>query len=386
MEKVGGRVYLVDLVEQVASTANIASYANIVLEKSILRKLINTSNEIVKSCYSQEQAVDDLLDQAEQHIFQISQTRIREGFIPIANLVNQTLEQIDSHSMATGLLTGFDKLDEMTLGLHPGDFVVIAGRPSMGKTSLAMNIAENVATRKDSPTGVGIFSVEMSREQLVFRMLCGRAGINQHELRANKLRDSEWQKLAYSANSLSSAPIFIDDAAALTPLEMRAKARRLKAQYNVGLFIIDYIQLMHTSGFSENRQQEMSLISRNLKALAKELHVPVVALSQLSRAVEQRGGDKRPQLADLRESGAIEQDADLVMFVFRQELYIHDKQSKEYKDVEGRAEIIVAKQRNGPTGMAELTFLKNLSKFENLEHRRRDLPPGVEPVGGDMPF
>ena len=394
LERVGGRVYLVQLAESVASTANVTWHANIILEKALLRRLINTSNEIVRSCYTMEQPVDDLLDQAESHIFSISESRLRRGFTPLKDLVNSSLEEIDNMQVSkgglTGIKTGFHKLDELTLGLHKSDLIVVAGRPSMGKTSLAMNIAEYVATRENDPVSVGIFSIEMSKEQLVFRMLCGRARLNQQDVRAGKLKESQWPLLTTAANALTNAPIFVDDSPTLSALEMRAKARRLKAQHNIGLIIVDYIQMMHGSQRAENRQQEIAIISRGMKALAKELEIPVIAISQLSRQVEQRGGDKRPQLSDLRESGAIEQDADLVMFVYRPEFYFShlEKTDPKYLEVEGKAEIIVSKQRNGPTGIAELTFVKNYARFENLAApHRRDLPAGVEPVeGADMPF
>ncbi len=370
LDKVGGRVYLVELVEQVASTGNVASYAGIVLEKSVLRRLIETSNEILRSCYAVEKPADELLDQAEANIFNISESRLRQGFVPVKNLIDSTMEKIDSMQVSegglSGMRTGFPDLDATTLGLHNGELIVIAGRPSMGKTALAMNIAENVATREKDPKTVGMFSIEMSKEALVLRMLCGRARLNQHKVRAGRLSDPEWRKLPLAGNALSNAPILVDDSPTLSPLEMRAKTRRLKAQHGLDLIIVDYIQLMHSNTRVENRQQEISLITRNLKALAKELDIPVVALSQLSRAVEQRGGEKRPQLADLRESGAIEQDADLVLLLYREELYRShlDRNDPKYLEVQGQAEVIVAKQRNGPTGKVLLTFLDAYTRFE----------------------
>ena len=391
LEKVGGRVYLVELAESVASTANVASYAGIVLEKALLRKLISTSNEIVHSCYNMEESVDDLLDHAESTIFSISESRMRKGFIGMGDLVRGSLEEIDNMQLSkgglSGLTTGFPKLDEITLGLHAGDLVIVAGRPSMGKTSLAMNIAENVATREKDPVGVGIFSIEMSKEQLVFRMLCGRAKLNQQKVRSGKLPQKDWPRLTMAGSVLSKAPIFVDDSATLTSLEMRAKARRLKAQHDVGLIIVDYIQMMHGTARSENRQQEIAVLSRGATALAKELQVPVIAISQLSRQVEQRGSDKRPQLADLRESGAIEQDADLVMFVYRPEFYMPhvEKTDPQFLEIEGKAEIIIAKQRNGPTGIVNLAFVKEFARFESLAEERYHLPPGVDPVINDTP-
>jgi replicative DNA helicase len=391
IEKVGGRTYLVELVEGVASTANVASYANIVLEKSILRRLIATSTEIAKSCYSLERPVDDLLDIAEANIFSISESRLRQGFVPLKKLIADSFVQIEGfqagEGQQEGILTGFSELDAMTQGLHNGDFVVVAGRPSMGKSALAVNIAEHVAISQKRP--VAIFSIEMSKEQLALRMLCGKSKINQHRLRSRKLTDEEFGRLTRAGGILSLADIFIDDSPTLTTLEMRAKARRLKAQYDISLIVVDYIQMMHATGRFDNREQIIANISRNMKVLAKELGIPVLACSQLSRMVEHRGGEKRPQLADLRESGAIEQDADVVMFVYRPEFYLSEDERKDAKnrDKIGTAEIIVAKQRNGPTGVAHLIFLKEFASFENAAPGYRELPSDAEPVGGpDVPF
>ena len=390
LEKVGGRVYLVDLVEQVASTANVASHAAIVLEKSVLRSLISTSNEIVRSCYSEQSAVDELLDQAEANIFRISEKRLRKGFVSLKDLVHPAFDQIEEFREAgTGLgaRTGYTELDSMTNGLHNGDLVVIAGRPSMGKTSFALNIAEHVAVTQKK--AVGVFSVEMSKEALVLRMLSTRARISQQRIRAGKASDAEVQRLARAAGTLAETGIFLDDSATLSSLEMRAKARRLAAQHDIALMVVDYIQLMHSSVRIENRQQEIALITRSMKALAKELDIPLIAISQLSRQVEQRGGEKRPQLSDLRESGAIEQDADLVMFVHRPEVYLSPAERDEPKNADklGMAEIIVAKQRNGDTGSVNLKFFKEYTRFENLAAEYRALPPDVDTdAGGDIPF
>jgi len=392
LERIGGRVYLVQLAESVATTANIVHHCNIVLEKSVLRKLIQTSNEIVRSCYAMEMPVDDLLDAAEANIFNISESRLRKGFTSIKELMPSTFEQIENlqseESALVGIKTGFTDMDNMTNGLHRGDLIIVAGRPSMGKSALVMNIAEHIAVNQNK--GVGVFSVEMSNEALALRVLCGRARVSQQRLRAGKLKKEEWPRLTVAGGSLSDAPIFIDDSPNLTSLEMRAKARRLKAQYDIALIIVDYIQMMHASGRHENRQQEIASISRNLKILAKELDIPVVACSQLSRMVEQRGGDKRPQLADLRESGAIEQDADVVMFVYRPEHYLShlERTDPKFQEVEGRAEIIVAKQRNGPTGAVNLTFIKEFARFENPAPGFRELPVDVErvPPDEDIPF
>lgn len=393
LEKIGGRVYLVELAENVVTTANVAVYANIVLEKSLLRRLIQTSNEIIKSCYTLERSAEDLLDLAEQNIFDISESRLRRGFASIKELIPSTFEAIEDlqspDSSLVGINTGFTDLDVMTNGLHRGDLVIVAGRPSMGKSAFAVNIAEHVGMNLKK--GVGIFSVEMSKEQLALRMLCGKARISQQRLRARKLRSEEWQGLTVAGGSLAEAPIFIDDTPTLSALEIRAKARRLKAQHDIALIIVDYIQMVHGSGRFENRQQEIASISRSLKALAKELDIPVIACSQLSRQVEQRGGDKRPQLSDLRESGAIEQDADVVMFIYRPEHYLShlERNDPKFLEVKGKAEIIIAKQRNGPTGVVHLTFLRDFARFENMDKRERyqEVPPGVEPVeGGDIPF
>ncbi|UCG63299.1 MAG: replicative DNA helicase [Candidatus Zixiibacteriota bacterium] len=391
LAQIGGRVYLVELIEMVASTANMVHHCTIVAEKAVLRLLIQSSNEIVYSCHAQEQNVDDLLDLAESTIFHISQSRLRKGFMAVKDLMPSTFEQIEElqsgGSGLVGLKTGFDDLDTMTNGLHRGELVIVAGRPSMGKSALVVNIAEYVAVKLGK--AVGVFSIEMSAEALALRMLCGRARISQQRLRARKLKKEEWPRLTVAGGSLSEAPIFIDDSANLTSLEMRAKARRLKMQHDVALIIVDYIQMMQASGRHENRQQEMAAISRSLKVLAKELDVPVLACSQLSRMVEQRGGEKRPQLSDLRESGAIEQDADVVMFVFRSEHYLShlERTDPKFQEIEGKAEIIVAKQRNGPTGVVNLTFIKDFARFENPAAGYRELPPDAEPVSEDnLPF
>jgi len=380
LDKIGGRLYLVELAEGVATTANIESHSKIILDRSTLRKLIGTSTKIVNSCYGLEHDVTELLDQAEANIFAISESRLRTGFVSLKEMMPTTFEQIeeyqDTKGGLVGLETGYHSLDAMTGGLHESNFIVIAARPSMGKTALALNIAEYVAIEKKVP--VGIFSIEMSKEQLALRLLCGRARLSQHKLRTGRLKDSEWQQLSYAAGPLGEADIYIDDSGTLSALEMRAKARRLKAQHDVGLIIVDYIQMMHGSARAENRQQEMSLISRAFKSLSKELSIPIIAISQLSRMVEMRGGDKRPQLSDLRESGAIEQDADVVMFIFREEFYLSnlDRDDPKFIEAEGRAELNVAKQRNGPTGKMDLTFVKDYIRFENPAYDRR--PPEIQ--------
>jgi len=375
LDKVGGRMYLLELTEKIATTANIEYHCNIVLEKSTLRKLINTSTQIVSQCYDATQDVDDLLDRAEQGIFSISEKRIKEGFIPLGDLLPHTFESIEEYQkkggMITGIPTGFFELDYLTGGLQKSDLIVVASRPSMGKTSLCLTIAEHVAIEAKVP--VGVFSLEMAKSQLAQRMLCSRARFSTHKMRTGKLGDHEYSNLAMAVGPLSEAKIFIDDTPSIGILQLRAKSRRLKAQHDVGLIIVDYLQLMQGPRSAESRQQEISMISRSLKGLAKELDVPVIAVSQLSRKVEDRGGEKRPMLADLRESGAIEQDADVVMFIYRPELYKIEK-FRDGTPTEGLAEIIISKHRNGPTGELRLVFLKNSARFENPEIIRREVP------------
>lgn len=388
LEPIGGRVYLVGLIEEIVSIANLKYHCDIVLEKSTLRKLINTSTEIITSCYSADVPVMELLNNAEANIFSISQERLKKGFIPLKDLMPETFDQIENlqsnDSTLMGTKTGYTEIDEMTNGMHNGDLIIVAGRPSMGKSSLVMNMAEHIAIEHKKT--VGVFSLEMSKEALALRLLCGRARVSQQKLRAGKLTDKEWQELTHASGPLADAPIYIDDTPDLGSLEMLAKARRLKAQNDLGLVIVDYIQMMQMSSRYENRQQEMSAISRSMKILAKELNVPVIACSQLSRNVESRP-DKRPMLSDLRESGAIEQDADLVMFVFREEHYMAhiEKTDPKFLEVEGKAEIIIAKQRNGPTGNIKLAFVKEFARFENLAPGYREVPAGVEPIAGDEP-
>ena len=390
LEAIGGRVYLVGLIEEIVSISNLKYHCEIVLEKSTLRKLINTSSEIITSCYAADVPADELLNNAEANIFSISQSRMKKGFVPLKDLMPSTFDQIENlqseDSTLLGIKTGYSEIDEMTNGLHDGDLIIVAGRPSMGKSSLVMNMAEYIAIEKKKP--VGVFSIEMSKEALALRLLCGRARISQQKLRAGKLRDDEWPRLTSAGGVLADAPIYIDDTPDLGTLEMLAKARRLKSQNDLGLVIVDYIQMMQMTGKHENRQQEMSAISRSMKILAKELNVPVIACSQLSRNVESRT-DKRPMLSDLRESGAIEQDADLVMFVYREEHYMAhiEKTDPKFLEVEGKAEIIIAKQRNGPTGVAKLAFVKDFARFENLAPGYREVPAGVEPIDGEpSPF
>ena len=361
LESVGSEPYLAELVDNVATSANIDHHVKILLEKNTLRSLISTAAEITTNCFSSEAEAQDILDNAEARIFGISEARIKNSFESLGQLLPKTFQDIEGYSKGglQGVPTGFTDLDEMTSGLQRSDLIIIAGRPSMGKTAFALTIALHAAAVGKCPTA--IFSLEMSKAQLAQRMLCAEARINMHQLRSGKLPHKELPKLSLAAGPLSEAPLFIDDTPGITVLELRAKARRLKAQQNLSFIIIDYLQLMGSSGSIESRQQEISQISRSLKGIAKELDVPVVALSQLSRAVEQRGGDHRPQLSDLRESGAIEQDADVVMFVYREEVYNKDLPD----DQKGLAEIIIGKQRNGPIGKVDVTFIRDYARFEN---------------------
>ncbi|MFQ5638110.1 MAG: replicative DNA helicase [bacterium] len=365
LEEVGGAYYVTDLANRVPSAAGVEHYAKIVLEKSLLRKLIEVSNEIANDAYEARDDAVELIDAAEQKIFTLSEKKLRRGFISIDPILQDTFEIIDGfhkrEGSVTGVATGFKGLDAMTSGFQNSDLIIIAGRPSMGKTAFCLNIARNAAIENKLP--VGIFSLEMSNTQLAMRMLCSESRVDAHKLRTGKLPESDWPRLSTYVGKLSEAPIYIDDTAALSVLEIRAKARRLKAEKNVGMIVIDYLQLVKGPRSSESRQIEISMISQSLKALAKELVIPVVALSQLSRAVESRGGDRRPILSDLRESGAIEQDADVVMFIYRPEVY------GQTEDL-GIAEIIVAKQRNGPTGTEKLHFHKAHVRFEDLEPYR----------------
>jgi len=379
LDEVGGSFYLTELAESVPSAANVDYHAKIVLEKSLLRKLITTATNIISESYSAEGDVFSIIDRAEQTIFNLSERRLRRGFVPIENILHETFEEIEkAHNRkegVTGIPSGFDELDALTAGFHNSELIIVAGRPSMGKTAFSLNIARNVAVDYNIP--VGIFSLEMANYQLAMRMLCSEARVNSHLLRTGRLPESEFPKLSIAVGNLAEAPIYIDDSPALAILELRAKARRLKAEKNIGLLIVDYMQLIQGPKNVENRQQEISMISRSLKALAKELDVPVIALSQLSRAVETRGGDKRPMLSDLRESGAIEQDADLVLFIYRAERYSQSLDDDTISQ-KGKAEIIIGKQRNGPTGTVTLAFINDYARFENLEPYYRDVDFGPD--------
>ncbi len=373
LENVGGSTYLATLVDYVPTAANIAYYCKLVKEKSVARKLIEVSTDIATSGYAGGD-MEEILDQAEKSIFEIAENRIRPSYFPVRDILKDTFKSIEKlyerKELVTGVPTGYHDLDEMTAGLQPSDLIIVAGRPSMGKTAFALNLVEYAATHVDDPLPTVIFSLEMSKEQLVQRMLCSLARVDAGQLRTGHLGESDWPKLTMAAGQLNETQIYIDDTPAISVLELRSKARRLKAEHGLGLVVVDYLQLMRGSN-SENRQQEISEISRSLKALAKELKLPVVALSQLNRSLESRT-DKRPMLADLRESGAIEQDADLIMFIYRETVYCEDCKSRERTCEKGHdkdAEIIIGKQRNGPIGTVHLTFRGKFTRFENQAKR-----------------
>ena len=371
LESSGGKDYIGFLVDAVPTAANVEYHAKIVREKALRRRLIEVSTAIVAEAFESGSPATELLDEAEHKIFEVNQSRGAEGFTRIKELLWPTMERIEEIQRGggsiTGVASGFKDLDELTAGFQGSDLVIIAARPSMGKTAFVLNIAQNAALDNNVP--VAFFSLEMSKEQLVQRLLTSEGRVDAQRLRKGKLHDDEFVRLGRAAGILSHAPIWIDDTPAMTLLELRSKARRLKMEHNIGMVVLDYLQLMQGPTNTESRQQEISYISRSLKALARELRIPVVALSQLSRAPEQRTGEnKRPQLSDLRESGAIEQDADLVMFIYRQEMY-EGPTDKDGNSLEGRSEIIIGKQRNGPTGFVNLYFNKTYTRFENLSPR-----------------
>ncbi|HSE87652.1 MAG TPA: replicative DNA helicase [Candidatus Binatia bacterium] len=365
LDAVGGSAYLASLADFVPTAANISYYARIVREKAILRSLITTATEIATRGYEEQGNVEEFLDTAEKVIFDISEKKIKASFVAVGDMIKDTLKTVERlyerKEMVTGVPTGYEDLDKLTAGLQPSDLVIVAGRPSMGKTAFSLNIAANAAF---AGVGVAVFSLEMAKEQLVLRMLCSEARVNNSKVRSGYLAERDFPKLANAAGRLHEALIYIDDTPAISILELRAKARRLVRDRTkkVGLIVIDYLQLMRGMGGASNREQEISEISRSLKALAKELAVPVIAISQLNRRVEDRG-DRRPMMSDLRESGAIEQDADVIMFIYRDEVYNQNSEEK------GKAEIIVAKQRNGPIDTVELTFLNEFMRFENYTPR-----------------
>ena len=366
LDEVGGPAYISALTDGVPRSANIEYYAKIVKEKSTLRRLIQSANEVLVRAYDAEEDADDLLDEAERSIFQIAEHRLRTGFVPLSELVDggyQLIEQLQQQrGLVTGVPSGFVDLDELTSGFQKQDLVIVAARPSMGKTSLVLNMAMHCGV--EAGKTVGIFSLEMSRQQLFLRMLTSEARVDAHRFRGGFLGEHDYARLVDAFGRLHDAKVFIDDSPGVGILEMRAKSRRLKLEHGLDLLIVDYLQLMQGRGKFDNRQQELASISRALKILAKELDVPILALSQLSRAPEARG-DHRPQLSDLRESGALEQDADVVLFIFREEMYSQDGERR--PEIEGVAELIVGKQRNGPVGTVKLAFLKQYTRFENLQ-------------------
>jgi len=374
LEQVGGSQYLVDLVNGVPSAANMVYYARIVRDKGMLRNLITTSGEINNMAYEARGDVGEVMEEAEQKIFEVTQQKITGQSVKIKDIIIQVYESLEHRSgqMITGVATNFLELDELTCGLQRGEMIIVAARPSMGKTALGLNIAEYVGADSEMP--VAIFSLEMGAQQLAERMLAGRAHINSHKLRQGLLSDNDYRRLSDTANDLSQAPIFIDDSPSLSPLELRAKARRLKLQQDIQLVVVDYLQLMHVAGV-DSRVQEVGQISRHLKALARELNVPVIAMSQLNRSPEGREGH-RPRMSDLRESGNIEQDADVIIMLHRESYYRQaaDKETGDSasefspgsEDVDNVAELIITKQRNGPTGTVKLTWIPEWTRFENL--------------------
>ncbi len=383
LEEVGGESYLAALVDAVPTAAGVTHHARLVKEKALLRDLISAAGGIIERSYEGMEDAETFVDEAERVIFEISQDRISQSFVSMSEVLKSTFKTIEElyerKELVTGVPAGFIDFDRLTAGLQPSDLVIIAGRPSMGKTAFALSIAQNVGTQNNLP--VGVFSLEMSKEQLVIRLLCALARLDIQKLRTGFLDKNDWPRLTTAAGKLAEAPIYIDDSAALTALDIRARARRLKAEKGLSLLIVDYLQLIRGRGRVENRQQEITEITRGLKELAKELSIPVIALSQLSRQVEHREG-RRPQLADLRESGAIEQDADLVVFIYRPEVYETNEEKR--REIEGEAEIIIAKQRNGPIGNISLSFIKEYARFESIA--RQEYAEPSEPVDEAVPF
>ncbi len=370
LENIGGPAFLAELVDAVPSAANIEHYTRVVKEKAVLRQLISASTEISTRCYEEHGSIDEFVDQCEELIFKVGEARIKSGFVHVKDLMKVSFETVESlyerKENITGVASGFADLDGLTAGFQRSDLVIIAGRPSMGKTSFALNVAMNAAIDGGVPTAV--FSLEMSKEQIALRILCAKAKVNLKSLRTGYLIQEDWGRLTQAVGSISDSPLYVDDTPAINTLEIRAKARRLKKERDLGLIVVDYLQLMRGATKSDSREKEISEISRSLKALAKELNLPVIALSQLNRKVEERP-NKRPQLADLRESGAIEQDADVILFIYRDEVY----NKSEDNPKKGEAEIIVGKQRNGPIGLVTAVFDSRFSTF--LPHARRDEPP-----------
>lgn len=371
LEEVGGASYLASLMDGVPRMSNISQYTRIVKEKAMLRRLIHSANDILVRSFANEEEASDLLEAAERAIFELGQQKIQSGFIQLEQLLPETYEHLQNLSqqqeLITGIATGFSKLDQMLSGLQNSDLIVLAARPGCGKTSLALNIGQHAAIAGKKT--VGIFSLEMSAQQLVTRLLCAEARVDSHRVRSGRLSKRDWSELTKAMSRLSQAHMFIDDTPGVSIMEMRSKARRLKAEHDLDLLIVDYMQLMSGKGADshrfESREKEIAHISRSLKAMAKELKIPVFALSQLSRAPEQRRGNHRPQLSDLRESGSIEQDADVVLFIYREDMY---KKREDLDDESGVATVIIGKQRNGPTGEVKLAFIEEWTKFENLAY------------------
>jgi replicative DNA helicase len=364
LEEIGGASYLSSLMDGVPKSLNIEFHARIIKEKSLLRQLILSSAKIISSSYEQKEDADLILDEAQAAIIGVAEQRVKPGFVSVGNLMAPTMDMIkvlhDRKETVTGIPTGFRDLDQVTAGLHNSEFIVVAARPSMGKTALCLNICQYAGIRTDY--SIGFFSLEMAKEQVVIRLLCGEAQLDIKKVRTGFIGERDFEKLKLGAETLSRAKIFVDESAALTVMEMKAKARRLKMEQNLDILFVDYIQLMRPGGKFENRNQEMSYISRSLKELAKDIKIPVVGISQLSRAPERGRREPIPQLSDLRESGAIEQDADVVIFIYRPELYRPNDEN-----IKGEAEINVAKQRNGPTGRLKLAFIKEYARFADME-------------------
>ena len=370
LEEVGGAAYLSSLMDGVPRNLNVEYYAKVIKEKALLRRLILSSAQIISASYEEKEDADDLLNAAQTAIIDVSEQRTRQGFIPLGALTGPAMAMIEKlaerREAVTGVDTGFRDLNKITAGFHPAELVIVAARPSMGKTAICLNMAQHVGLRTDK--SVGFFSMEMSKEALVIRMLCADALIDIKSVRTGFISDRELERLRLSAEALTPSRIFLDETPALTLMEMKAKARRLKMEGTLDIVFVDYIQLMRAGGRFENRNQEMSFISRSLKELAKELSIPVVGISQLSRAPEKMRREPRPMLSDLRESGAIEQDADVVIFIFRPEMYLSLEERESQSALQGIAEVIVAKQRNGPTGTVKLAFQNKFARFENLEY------------------
>ena len=387
LDEIGGAYYLTELTSRVDTAANVEYHARIIAEKSLLRKMIETMTGLIGKAYDPSSDAFELLDESEREIFHISDTQLRRPATSMNEILKGTLANLEAvhgrEGGITGVPSGFTRLDDMTGGWQKTDLIIIAARPSMGKTAFSLAVARNAAMHPEQATGVAIFSLEMGAQQLAQRLLTSEARVDAQAARTGRLRDEDWPRLASAAGKLSAASIYIDDTPGLSILELRAKCRRLKAEHDIGLVIVDYLQLMHgsTSGRNSNREQEIAQISRSLKSLAKEIDVPVIALAQLSRAVESRGGDKRPQLSDLRESGSIEQDADVVAFIYRAERY-GITVDEHGNSTEGMGEIIIGKQRNGPIGSVQLAFVNQYARFENLTSYYQEPGAGAYEFGG----